>query len=294
MSDSFRSGSEEALLYDSYKQDNLEKDYSKAYGNGNIIYQAGLIISTALGGLIFEHSQLVPFLLYGVSLVIGAVISSFYLEPKIDSDVFTVANYKNQIITGVKEAFKNTYTKYLSLFYVVVGGIAWSSTLFFNEYMMVDLGFPDAIRGYLSAGMRLLNVILITRLLTNEKLFNRKRTLLFFPIIMLIGYMPGYWLSGYWGLPFVQAAMIATTARWIVLSPLTNQVFSSKYRATAISLLSLLIGLVYIAMTSISTLIIPNFGIKVMYSLLGVITLFTVVPLTFKLLILESDRGGAT
>jgi len=291
MSDSFRSGSEEALLYDSFKQDKRETAYSKVYGNGNIIYQVGLITATFLGGLIFEYAQHLPFFLLGLSMVIGAIVTVFYIEPIIDSETFTLSNYKKQIIIGAKEAFKTTYSKYLSLFYIFVGGIGWSSTLFFNAYIMVDLGFPDALRGYLTAAMRLINVVLITKLLTNAKLFNRKRTLIFFPLIMLFGYLPGIWLNGFWGLPFVQAVMIISTARWIILSPLTNEVFSSKYRATAISSLSMLIGVVYISLTSISGFVISNYGVKTMYSLLGVISLVTVVPLTYKLL--TTDKAQA-
>lgn len=284
VSDSFRSGSEEAILYDSYKEEKNEKKYEKAYANANVIYQFGLIIATALGGFIFQYSNYLPFILYGISLIIVSILSYQYIEPKIDSNKFTLSNYKKQISDGAKEAFKTSYTKYLSLFYIFVGGISWSSTLYFNAYIMVDLGFDDATRGYITAAMRLINVVIISKLLTNKKLFNKNRKIIFFPIIMLFGYLPGFWLNGYSGLPFVQTVMIITTARWIVLSPLTNAVFSSKYRATAISLLSLLIGFVYIAMTSISGFIIPTFGIKAMYSLLGIFSLLTVVPLTYKLL----------
>jgi len=194
------------------------------------------------------------------------------------------------LIDGAKEAFKTPYTKSLSLFYIFVGGIAWSSTLFFNGYMMIELGFSDRIRGLITAIMRLINVVLIAKLLTNKKLFNKSKTFIFFPIIMLFGYLPGYWIDSYWGLPFVQAAMIATTARWIVLSPLTNAVFSSKYRATAISFLSLLIGFVYIAMTSLSGLIIPAYGIKTMYTLLRIISALTIIPLTIQLVKLQSNQ----
>jgi MFS family permease len=289
VSDSFRSGSEEAILYDSYKEEKNEKKYDKAYADANIIYQVGLIIATALGGLIFEYNNTLPYTFYGIALVIVSILSYFYLEPSIDSDKFTLANYRKQIIDGSKEAFKTQYTKYLSLFYIFVGGIAWASTLYFNAYMMVDLGFENDIRGYLTAGMRFLNVVIIAKLLTNKKIFNSKRTILFFPIIMILGYLPGYWLSGYLGLPFVQIIISVTTARWIVLSPLTNAVFSSKYRATAISLLSLLIGFVYISMTGISGLVIPHYGVKAMYSLLGLFSLVTVVPLTYKLLVHSKD-----
>lgn len=283
LSDSFRSGAEEALIFDSLKQDNEENQTEKVYANNNIIYQIGLILATASGGLIYSFNQKLPFLLYFISLLLGAGFCYLYIEPKIDSDKFTLKNYLRQIRDGSKEVFKNEYTKILSIYFIVVAGITWASTLYFNAYMMVDLGFNDDIRGYLSAIMRLLNVIIISTILKNNKLFNWKRTIWFFPIVMLLGYLPGKWLNGYFGLPFIQAAMIMGTARWIILSPLTNRAFSSKYRATAISFLSLMVGFVYILTTSISSYIIPNFGVKSMYSILGILTLLFAVPVAIKL-----------
>lgn len=284
VADSLRSGSEEAIIYDTLKQEGRDDEIRTVYTSGSNIYQVGLIIATALGGVIYRINPDMPFTLYGIALVFGSIVTFFYIEPSLDSEKFTLKNYLLQMVNGAKEAFKTDYTKTLSLFYIFVAGIGWSSTLYFNGYMMVDLVFDDDIRGVLTAVMRLINVVVISKVLINKKLFNWKRAVLFFPAIMLFGYLPGIWLDGYAGLPFVQAAMIATTARWVVLSPMTNNVFSSKYRATAISLLSLLIGFVYIALTSVSALVIPTYGIKMMYTLLGVITLFTVVPIGVRLL----------
>lgn len=289
-SDSFRSGSEEALIYDTFKQTNSESKLPKVYANGNTFYQAGLIIGAVSGGFIYQIHHALPYILYGLSLLIGTFFAGLYIEPKIDSEQFSLKNYFLQIKEGSKEAFKSKYSTYLSLFYIFVGGISWSSTLYFNAVMLVELGFSDSTRGILSAGMRLLNVILISSLLSNEKIFSFKRTIWFFPLVMAFAYLPGVLLEGYWGVPFVQAAMIATTARWVILSPLTNGIFSPKYRATAISLLSLMIGFVYVGLTGISSFILEYWNVKVMFSLMGVLSLVTTVPLALKLLQYKDEK----
>lgn len=281
--DAFRSGAEEALLYDTYKQVGDEGRFSSVYANGNVIYQAGLVISAAIGGFVFGINEHAPFVIYGVSLFFGAGAAWHYIEPKIDTVKFSISNYFLQIKLGTKEAFKSEYAKYVSLFYIFVGGIAWSSTLYFNDFLMAELVPPDGLRGLLFAIMRLINILVVMLVLKNTKLFNWNRTILFFPVIMLVGYLPGVWLQGLLGTPFVFLAMVATTARWVILAPITNEVFSSQYRATAISALSLLIGVVYVILTGASSFLVPVFGIRVMYSLLGVISLMTVVPVGVKL-----------
>lgn len=289
--DSFRSGSEEALLYDSYKQENKEELFEKAYGVGNFVYQVGLITATALGGFLYERWVFLPFILYGISLAVGAVLICFYQEPKIDSQTVSLTNYLDQIKNGSKEVFKHEYAKYLSLFYIAVSGITWSGTLYFNEFMLVEFGFSDSARGVIAATMRLINVGILYAFLQNSKFFNEKKKIIFFPIALLVAFLPGVVLTGWWGVPFVQIAMIATTARWVLLAPMTNKVFSSKYRATAISFLSLMIGVVYVSLTTVSTVIIPQFGIQTMYSLLGIASLLLVVPTTIKLLQLSDQEN---
>lgn len=81
-----------------------------------------------------------------------------------------------------------------------------------------------------------------------------------------------------------ELAMLAGTARWIFLTPITNKAFNSKVGATAISVLSLLIGFVYLAIVGISGPIIENYSIGTMYTILGMLTLVFVVPVASKLL----------
>ncbi len=282
--DSFRSGSEEALIYDSYLQDDNEKGIDKLYLWSNNIYQLGLILGAVLGGYLYTINNALPFYLYTLSLVIGLIANFFYIEPKIDSVKFSVENYLLQIRDGIKEIFKSQQSRLISFFYIFVGGIAWTSTLYFNEVMMVELGFNDVQRGVYSGVMRLINIVLITFVLNKSGLFNKSRIIYFFIITVLIAYLPGIWLEGNIGLIFIQIAMIITTARWVILSPMVNKYFSSKYRATAISTLSLLIGFVYVFATGLSAYIIPVYGVKVMYTILGVVGLFTVLPMGIKLL----------
>jgi hypothetical protein len=156
---------------------------------------------------------------------------------------------------------------------------------YFNDYILVDLGFPAEQRGVIAAFLRLVNVALLYKLLTNEKLFNFRRTIIFFPILMVVGLLPGWWLEGYWGIPFVGMAMMASTARWILLGKYTNAVFDSKYRATAISTLSMAISIVYVVGITLSGPIMARWGdSRLMYSLLGILSLLTIPPLAYKAL----------
>lgn len=285
ISDSFRSGAEEAIIYDTFKEKD-SRDFEKVFSKGNIIYQVGLITATILGGLLYVVNIYLPFIFYGISLLVGAIISYFYIEPHIDSEKFSVKNYVKQIERGFKEVFKDKLTTYTTLFYVAVGGITWTNALYFGSFFVVGLGFNDAERGFIQGGSRLINVFLFAFLLKKAKFSDRFKVIIF-PIVMVIAFLPGTFLTGWYGVPFFALALLTTTGRWIFLAPITNKMFESKVRATAISVMSLLIGFVYLFLVGISGFVIERYEIGGMYSVLGIMTLIFVVPLSYLLLKVE-------
>ena len=282
LSDSFRSGAEEAIVYDTYIQKESH-DFEKVYAKGNMMYQVGLIVAILTGGLLYQQNQALPFVLYGISLIIGFFITLFYIEPSIDSEKFSISNYRKQMQLGIKEVFKDKLTSYTSLFYIVVGGITWSNALFLGSYYIVGLGFDDAQRGFIQGGARLFNALLFAIIIKRIKL-GGKFKIVIFPVLMILAFLPGEFANGWYGVPLFTIGLFATTGRWIILSPITNEMFSSKVRATAISVLSLLIGFIYILIVGISGPFIQRFGIGSMYTILGILSLFIALPLGLKLL----------
>ncbi len=285
LAEALRSGSLEAIVYDSLKQDKKEKTFTSIMAKQGLRFQIGLMVSTFLGGFLYTFWQPLPFVLTGVFLIGSGIISTFLIEPSIDSEKFGLRNYLRQIKWGAREAFHTHKHRLMSLYYIAVGAISWMCAIYFNDYILIDFGFMAEQRGIISAILRLINITLLTKLLTNEKIFNFRRTILFFPIIMLVGLLPGYWLSGYWGVPFVGIVMMSSTARWILLGKYTNAMFESKYRATAISTLSMIIGVIATVGFLISGPVMETWGdTRLIYSLLGLLSMLTVPPLAYRLL----------
>ncbi len=284
ISDSFLSGSVEALVYDSQKQDGQEDRFPKVQATHSFWYQIGLASSTIMGGYLFALNRSIPYILYGLSLFIATLLAFLYIEPKIDSATFTLKNYLNQMKDGIKELIKDEHTKSISWFYIWVGAITWSTQLYFKGVFLIEIGFSDQARGIIEGGLRLINVLLIASVFKNSHFFTKQRSVWLFPLVMLPAFLPGMFANGFAGIPLVAGVMFSSTARWILLSKYTNEAYDSKYRATAISTLSMLIGVIYIAITIISGPIMENFGgAKTMYTLLGLLSLVTVLPLAIKL-----------
>jgi hypothetical protein len=79
-------------------------------------------------------------------------------------------------------------------------------------------------------------------------------------------------------------AMFVSTARWSLLSRYTNAEFDSRHRATALSALCMIIGIIYVIVVGSSGYLMENFGgSRSIFTALGVITIFTALPLGLHL-----------
>lgn len=281
LGNSLASGATEAIAYDSLVQDKKAHLFSQVQVKQNFFYQIGLIISTLIGGFMYQFNYALPFFSLSLSSIIAVFISFLYIEPTVDTVKFTIKNYFLQMKLGFKELFKNPHITEVSFFYIIVGGITWSCAMYLNSYLLVDLGFNDKMRGILEGGLRLINLIVLSQFLRNKRIFSKKNSFLFFPLAMMIGLLPGIFLNGYFGLPFIALAMMSSTARWIILGQYTNDEFDSKYRATAISALSMGVGLFYVAITITSGPIINYLGgVRTMYTFLGILSTIIILPLS--------------
>lgn len=101
---------------------------------------------------------------------------------------------------------------------------------------------------------------------------------------MMTALLPGIWMSRWVAAPFIAASMMSSTARWVILGKYTNEEFASKYRATAISALSMAIGIIYVGFTFSAGFVMENFGgTRTIFTMLGLLTAVSVLPLGIKL-----------
>jgi len=284
------SGAFEALVYDSLKQDGREKEFRGINAKLMYIMQIGFVGAAVLGGAIGSFDLRFPFWIYAGLQVIVALITFFVREPAIDSEKFTLKNYLNQTVLGFKQLTKSEFIKWLSLLYVLVGGISWVFQRLIVYMSLIDLGYSGMSIGFITGLFRLLNIIILIKLL---RMLHKKVgyfDLLLLPLLMVIFYMPGMWLTKFVALPFIAGGMLIATARFILLSPYVNDEVESKYRATAISALSMLVSLVYIISTFLIGTVFEKLSPMAIFTVLGVFSLFVMVPVGLKVKRLAEEK----
>lgn len=271
------SGSDTALLYDSLKELGEEKNFSLLLSKLSIVSRIAIIIATFLGGYIYMFHESLSYLLVGICSIIAAFFVFKMTEPKIDSEKFNLPNYIKQTKLGFKQLFKNPYIKDFSIYYTFVGSLTYYFIYFLSNAYSTEIGFTAIERSWLYAITYIIGEIVIYFMIS-AKWVSKKVVYTAFPIIMLLGFLPAFFGQKLIAIACIFLAQLAASARWSILDQYSNLEFDSKYRATAISALNMLVSLVFSVIAIASGKIVSTFGAPFMMTLLGVVTLLTVVP----------------
>ena len=278
VADALISGSDVALLFDSLKGLGKDKSFIKVSAKNGVIFRSALVVATLSGGYLYKTSVKLPYILMGLSRLVIVFFVFKMTEPKIDTEKFSLRSYVRQTRDGFKELFKSSYMRRLTVFYAFVGGITWSCLRYFNQPFAKELGFADIERSWLFALVFLGVSLLLLFLTKKEELLTRNRVYLGFPLIMLLALLPGVFATKTLVPIFISGTIFTGVARFVILNRYTNKEFLSKYRATAISALNMLVSLFYIILVGLSGPIQDTYGTKLIFTILGGLTLIFVLP----------------
>lgn len=285
LGDALLSGSLEALVFDTLKQNNKQHTFSEVNNENNLIFNYSIFLAIIIGGLIFEKHYHLPSVLTAISFLIAAFVSLKFIEPDIDSEKFTLKNYLLQTKMGFKEIFKNKQARDISLFYILVGAFTWPIVLSFKNFALVDLGVNERNIGLILAFLSLFAVQLL-HVLIRKKVFEKMKVVFLMPAILLSIFLP---LSYFYQVPslvvIIFFVLLTSSMRWNILGKLSNQCYSSKNRATAISSLSMMISLAYIAILALFSILneYTDQSIRIVFLTMGLGSIFLLLPIAIKL-----------
>jgi MFS family permease len=239
------SGTFEALIYDSLKDEKQEKVYTKVIGNIFAIQLLAFAISSIIGGYLYTLRPGLPFIAVGVLQSIGLCITFFLREPKIDTAKFSFRSFIHQNIQGFKQLTKTKIIRSETYYFLSISVFLIILYEVVNDILAVEYGFNAAQLGILMAITYVVGAL--SSQLTAS--FLRKYTPVKLLTIMAL---------------FVAATLIVSPFVFFLLGGLTiiirsgphqiienissiiiNKNTESKYRATTLSTFNMLICLPY-------------------------------------------------
>lgn len=250
------SGSMEALVYDSLKQEAKEKTYPSVSANFETVNWSAWAISAIGGGYLYYWQYQSPWLIQGAMFVVATILALKLVEPKIDSVKFEVKVMLKQNLSGLRELFQNsrmtTITLQLALIgagYIVASNILGASQA--REYGMDARG-----TGWLFGVGCIFSVIASRYFVKIKNLLGENKLIIVTTIMLLASFLIAKYVGLIAGSTLIIMRIASSSTFRNTRSVIVNEWISSRNRATALSTLSLLTQTPYILLS-------PLFGLMI-------------------------------
>lgn len=267
---SFYSGTLEALVYDSLKQENNEHKYGKVIANLNSINFFAIALCSILGGLMYSLWPPLPTLASALGYVVGFMLTFFIFEPKIDSVKFTFKNSLLQVKHSVHELFKSRNVIRQTILLLSISFIVVIADEMINAFLGVEFGFMEK-----EAGIFWAIIFLFSSFFSLVTPWVKKR-LRFYPAVFILGLLITMTLlvspfldkySGWLSLLFRSSLQVMYLS---FVSIGLNSVTESKYRATTLSVFNMLKNIPYILFAYSIGVLSDAFSAKVISAWMGI------------------------
>ena len=271
---SFISGSDTALMYDSLAELNRSDDFIKLEGRTISIGNLAESIAFVVGGFLAEISLRTPFYYQvGIALV-GFTVALFLIEPKVqrlhDGKSRPWKNIRKIIHYAI---IKNNILRAYIFFSAILGAatlmMAWFAQPYFNT-----LGLDIVYFGLIGAGLNLAVALPAFYAHVIEKKIKTK-TLLGLLLLLITGcYFAIAYVSSLWGLLILLLFYLTRGVATPVLRYYMNRHIPSNMRATVMSIRSFIIRSIFALTSPIFGYVADSYSLKQALNLSGALFFF--------------------
>lgn len=242
----FYSGAAEALVYDTLLELKEEEKYDRVISKSGEVESYVSAITIFLGGFLYSIDFRLPHMLWGIGFGIGSVLSYFLIEPKIDTNKFSLKNYLRQLTVGVKEILQTNIKKYIGFLVVILGGYYIYSWGFLRPAIATSFGFYEKEQAIILPILALLGALSIKIVPFLRSKISELSGLLIISAMLVAGFLLSIFNLGIWGIiPMILFALSGRfSTPWI--SIIVNKEIDSKNRATTLSTLALISKIPYV------------------------------------------------
>lgn len=242
----FYSGTLDALVFDSLKQDGDENRFDKVISNISSISLIAPAVCSVIGGYVYEIDPRWPFILNAIGYTLGFLASFFLVEPEIDTVKFSFSNYLNQTGQGLKQLLKSSEVKWQTVILLSIGFITVISSEMVDSFVSFEFGFTDKQMGVLWSVIFIVSAFASQTTSYFKKVFGVKKLIIFVGLLMALTLV----VSPFIGLVIGGLSLILRSSLQSMFGNLSsieiNNSTDSEYRATTLSTFNMIKNIPYV------------------------------------------------
>lgn len=277
---SFISGSDSALLYDSLLVAKRDNEYARYEGRLTAIGNAAESISAFVGGLLALISLKSLFYAQTAVAFIAVPAAITLVEPIIDDAKEKIKPSLKGVLKIVHWAIvENKALRWRLLYSSVIGTGTLTMAWIYQVFLSNDLSFSNSRIGIIAAALNIVVAIVTTYAWRLERRFKMAHLL----SVIFFGVISGYLLMGVinsiWSLIFLFTFYLTRGIATPILKDAVNMKTPSEYRATVLSMRGFIIRLLFAWIGPLTGWMADqaNYGTAMMW-LAAIFTVLAVIP----------------
>jgi len=248
LSNALYSGSLEALVYDSLKENGEESIFERVISKIEALTWIGLFIGSVVGGFLYQIHHTLPYLSQAGITGIAAVAALWLKEPKIDSQKYSFKLMIAQNVNGFKELFHNSSVTFTSLTFITIAAGYYVASQILGISQAKEYGIEPSLVGILFGVGYILSALASVFFPRLKKLLGNQRLLFLSVGALLCSFLFARYATMSVGAFLIILRIASSTTFRNTRSVRFNALFSSQNRATALSTLNLLSNLPYVVL----------------------------------------------
>lgn len=256
----FMSGADSALIYDSLKQAKKEDSFKKVRGNSKSLAYLGAAISSIIGGIVASiYGMRITFWMSVVAIFFMFLYSLNFVEPKIKAK--SEESYQKHVFKSLKQLFKNKQLLFLVLFFSLVSLFARTSLWFYQPYMK-EIGLPLVYFGIIWASFNLFAILGSKSAHKLESFLGEKKSLWLIIFLIVFTIISSSQIFLLFGILFILLQQFNRGFVSPVLEEYTHKHLESHNRATLMSIQSMIASLFFVILAPFYGWIADNFSLS--------------------------------
>lgn len=240
LSSAFYSGSMEALVYDTLKEEGQEDKYDKVVANMESIAWVGLFVSSIMGGFLYYFWFRSPYIVQGTLYIISAIIALGLVEPKVDSKKYNWTDAWRGNFEGLKELFGNHKIAQMTVVFAILGAGYFVASELMGISQAREYGMDSRGAGILFGVGYIISALASQFYPKLKKIWGGKRLLYIVATILIGSFLVARWVGIVAGSLLIISRISSSTTFRNTRSSVINKLIGSRNRATSISTLVLL------------------------------------------------------
>lgn len=282
LSYNLNSGASDAIIYDSLKLLDREKEYKKIFGSISFFIEIASALAVLFGGVLSDIRFIYAYILALIIDISAISVASFFKEPPIETE-----NCEEHVfIHQIKESFSILKNRrnvlYLILFYALITTMCTTVYFYCQKYFQ-NMHFSRTVIAVIFAISNLLSAVSSKYAYCIENKLKRKKVIVMLPIINVLVLVGLAVTNGYASILFFLLSATVSGFSTPIFSDYINALIPSQYRATILSFDSLCFSVFMLFAFPVVGFIGEKLGLSVAFGTIALMFIPSIIFIVFKL-----------